>query len=60
VLDRPEQFDPATLRRYCLERFGTAAVTRQLAALYNEVLDGAGLTAVPAPAAGRAPRLSSS
>jgi glycosyltransferase involved in cell wall biosynthesis len=38
VLDEPDRYEPAALRRHALARYGKDAVGRQLAHAYSEVL----------------------
>jgi glycosyltransferase involved in cell wall biosynthesis len=49
VLERPQQFDPGRLREHALRRFGVAAVSKRLEALYADVLKSASGPRPPAP-----------
>ena len=50
VLDRADSYDPARLRAFALERFGSRRVAALMVDLYHQACDRAGRGADPAPA----------
>jgi len=50
VLDRADSYDPARLRAYALERFGSRRIAARMVDLYDQACDPARRGADPAPA----------